>query len=228
MNSFSPTVVSVSNELALLFPRIVVGIALFIVGLILAKMARRFVSKSVSMLLKSSLVKNTPIEHFFSNADLTNRLDSGIGKLAYWFVLLLTAYVVSATVGLTSISYLLERVFSYLPRFFSAMVVFVLGVLLAGFVESFSKSSLNHLDLKMAKIVGKLSSYLVMVLAVMVAFSELGIARDFILILFIGMVIAIALGIGLAVGLGGQHLVRQLLESWSENQHLSQTKSTKK
>ncbi len=67
-----------------------------------------------------------------------------------------------------------------------------------------------------------------MVLAVMVAFSELGIARDFILILFIGMVIAIALGIGLAVGLGGQHLVRQLLESWSENQHLSQTKSTKK
>ncbi len=214
MNPLSPNLYSLSTELALLFPKILLGIVLFLIGMILAKMVKRLVVQAIRMIMKSSLVSNTPLEHFFSNGDLTHRLDEGFGKTAYWFVLLITIYVVSATVGLTSVSYLLEQVFGYLPRFVSAMVVLIIGVLLAGFVESFSKSSLSKIDLKTAKVVSKLSSYLVMILTLMVAFSELGIARDFILILFIGMVMAFALGIGLAVGLGGQHVVRHLTEGW--------------
>ena len=228
MNPLSPNIYSLSTEVALLFPKILLGIVLFVIGMILAKMVKRLVVKTIRMLMGSSLVTNTPAEHFFTNGDLTHRLDEGVGGVAYWFMLLITLYVVSATVGLTSVSYLLEQVFSYLPRFLSAMVVLIIGVLLAGLVESFSKSSLGKIDLKTAKVVSKLSSYLVMILTLMVAFSELGIARDFILILFVGMVLALALGIGLAVGLGGQHLVKHLVESWTaELKHESSIQSKK-
>lgn len=214
MNSLPPNLYAFSTELAFFFPKLILGVVLFIIGLILAKMVRRLVAKVIRMLLSSSLVTNTPIEHFFSNGDLAHKLDEGFGSVAYWFMLLLTAYVVSATVGLTSVSYLLEQVFHYVPRFISATIVLIIGVLLAGLVESFSKSSIGKLDPKAGKVVSKLSSYLVMVLTLMIAFSELGIARDFILILFVGLVLAIAMGIGLAVGLGGQHAVKQLTESW--------------
>lgn len=214
MNSLSPSLYSVSADLAWLLPKILIGFLLFVVGLILAKIVKRLVIKTIRMLMGSSIVTNTPIEHFFSNGDLSHRIDEGFGTIAYWFVLLITGYVVSATVGLTSVSYLLEQVFRYIPRFISAMVVLIIGVLLAGLVESFSKSSLGKIDHKTAKIVSKLSSYIVMILTLMVAFSELGIARDFILILFIGLVLALALGVGLAFGLGGQHVVKHLTESW--------------
>ena len=63
----------------------------------------------------------------------------------------------------------------------------------------------------------KVSSYLVMTLSVMAAISELGIASEFIMILFIGMVSALALGVGLAVGLGGKDLVSRLLEKWYQH-----------
>lgn len=214
MNTLSPSLLGYSAAIALFLPRILVAVVLFVVGLVLAKICKRMVVKAVQVLVQSPLVASTPIEHFLSNADLLHRVDEFLGGVVYWFVLLLTTYVVSATVGLTSVSYLIEQLFSYLPRLFSAGIVLIVGVVLAGMVESFTKRWLTQFDPKAARLTSKLTSYLVMVLTLMIAFSELGIARDFILILFVGLVLALSLGMGLALGLGGQTVVRQLLEHW--------------
>jgi len=52
------------------------------------------------------------------------------------------------------------------------------------------------------------------VLSSMIAISELGIAKEFILVLFVGFVSFLALGMGLALGLGGQHMVKKMLDDW--------------
>ena len=53
-----------------------------------------------------------------------------------------------------------------------------------------------------------------MVVTVLAAISELGIAQEFILIIFIGFVVMISLGFGLALGLGGKDLVSKILNDW--------------
>lgn len=222
---------AVSNLLAQLIsyvPQILLALVLFIIGLLVAKGVKRGVQKLVQTGIASSVLDNTPIDHFLKNADLKHRLDDMLGSLAYWVVLLITLYVVASSLGFYSVVDLLARVFAYVPHFVSAAIVLVLGVLLAGFVEKLSKSALAGYDVKTARLVGKMSSYLVISLTAMIAFSELGIARDFILILFTGLVLAFALSFGLAVGLGGQDTVRQLMQHWMSGKLERPEKSKKK
>ena len=80
----------------------------------------------------------------------------------------------------------------------SAILILVIGLLLAGLVESLVKGSIKTIDGKSARLLGKLASYLVVILAVMIAISELGIAQEFILVMFVGFVSFLALGLGLA------------------------------
>jgi hypothetical protein len=64
---------------------------------------------------------------------------------------------------------------------------------------------------------GKIASYTVVTIAALAALSELNIAENFINILFIGFVAMLALGFGLAIGLGGKDLVAVMLTDWHKN-----------
>ena len=96
------------------------------------------------------------------------------------------------------------------------MVLFI-GVLLAGLVEGLLKGTLKSVDAKSARALGKVGSYLVVTIAIMIAISELGIAKEFIFVLFVGFVAMLSLGFGLALGLGGKNLVGKLLERWYDD-----------
>jgi hypothetical protein len=53
-----------------------------------------------------------------------------------------------------------------------------------------------------------------MIFGALVAIGELGIAKEFINILFIGFIAMLALAFGLAFGLGAKEVVREVLENW--------------
>ena len=70
------------------------------------------------------------------------------------------------------------------------------------------------MDIKLGRLSGRLASYLVVIFAVMAAINELGIAQSLINTLFMGLVAMLALGFGLAIGLGAKDLVSEILNNW--------------
>ena len=206
-NLFGPILFNIAGYL----PQFLAGVVVMILGFWLAKILKKTVAKLVSMVMGSSLINQTPIEQSLKSANVEQYLDEGLGTLAYWLMLLLSLYVAASIWGLSAVSILISGLFSYSPRVISALIVLILGLLLAGVVEKLVKNSLLHLDASTARAGGKISSYSVMVLAVLIALSEIGIAREFILIAFIGLVFCLSLGMGLALGLGGQGAVAQLI-----------------
>jgi hypothetical protein len=128
--------------------------------------------------------------------------------------MLVVIHTTVSVLGLTSLTFILERILAYLPHIISAILILFIGIVISGILESLVKGSIRSIDGRSARLLGKISSYLVLILTIMVAVSELGIASQFIVILFMGFVGCIALGVGLALGLGGQHLVKKLLDDW--------------
>jgi len=187
---------------------------LLILGSFLANAIRGVVTKIFESIQLSKAVKKTPIEHFLVNAEIQTKFEVIAGGVAYWLVMLVILQSVVAILGLTSLSVLLASLLGYIPKVISAVVVLFFGVLLAGLIESIIKGTLKTIDAGTSRIFSKVASYMVVTVAVMASISELGIANEFILILFIGFVVAISLGSGLALGLGGQDLVRSLLKKW--------------
>jgi hypothetical protein len=128
--------------------------------------------------------------------------------------MLVVIHTAVSILGLASLTIILGKVLSFLPTVISAIIILFFGLLIAGVVESLVKGSVKSVDGKSSRLLGKISSYAVMTVTVLAAISELGIAQEFILILFIGFVVTISIGAGLAIGLGGKDLVSMALNDW--------------
>ncbi len=202
------------SDVAVFFPRLLGALLIFVIGSALANWVRAFFVKILEKVRVASMLKNTPVEHFLKNAELGHRVEDVIGSIFYWIVMLVIAQTSASVLGLESLTMLLDRVLGYLPSVISAILVLFIGVLLAGLVEGLLKGTLKSVNAKSARALGKVASYMVVTIAIMIAISELGIAKEFIFILFVGFVAMLSLGFGLALGLGGKGLVGKLLENW--------------
>lgn len=214
MNTLSSLFLDLYNQTSQYLPQLVAALLVLIIGAALAKFLRSIVVRLLEAARLSAMVKATPIGHFLENADLTEKVENLVGSLAYWLFMLVIIHTSVSLLGLEPLSVVLGKLIGYLPKILSALLVLFFGVLLAGIVESLVKGSIKTIDGHASRLFGKIASYLVMALSIMAALTELGIASVFITVLFIGIVSMIALGGGLAIGLGGQHLVRKMLEDW--------------
>jgi len=192
-------------------PQLLAGLVVMLVGVTLAKTIRKMVVKVASVIFQSTLFKQTPMEKTLKSTDLNQYVDEIFGNLVYWLVFAFTVYVAASVLGLVAVTGLLSSLFAYGPRLISALIVLLLGTVVAGLVEKVIKNALSPTDVSTARATAKISSYTVMIITILIALSEIGIAREFILIAFIGLVTALALAFGLAVGLGGKELVTKTL-----------------
>jgi len=200
--------------LVVYIPRLLGSLIVLIFGTYLARALRKLLVKVLSAMKLNKLAEKTPVEHFLKSSEIGSRIEEILSSIAYWLMMLIVLQTAVGVLGLESLTRIIAQFLGYLPRIFSALLVFVLGVLGAGLMEGIVKSSLKSISGPRARMVAKITSYSVMVLASLMAVSELGIAQEFILILFVGFVASTALGLGLALGLGGQGLVKKMLDEW--------------
>lgn len=202
------------RQLTSYFPQVLAAILVLIIGAAVARLLRQLVVKLSESIRLNKAIAKTPIGLFLENAELSQKVELVLGNIVYWLLMLLIIHTSVTILGLQPLSNVLAQLISYLPNVISAILILFFGALLAGVVESLVKGSIKTIDGRASRLFGRMASYLVMALAVMAALSELGIASVFITALFVGLIAMFALGGGLAIGLGGQHLVRELLADW--------------
>lgn len=195
-------------------PRGIFAILVALLGIVLGNYLRDLLIKALGMLKFEQAIKDTKFQAFLKKAEITHKLEDLVAGTVKWVVVI--TFFISATnlAGLTSVASILTGILSYVPSVISAVIVLALGVLLAGLVEGVVKGSLSSIDLKTARLMGKISSYTVVSIAILAAFSEMGIAANFINTLFIGFVAMLSLGFGLALGLGAKDVVNKMLTDW--------------
>ncbi len=213
-NSLSVLTTETLTEVSTFLPRLAAAILILIIGAGVAKAVKGLVVKLLEALKIAKWVKNTPVEHFFKNAEFGEKMEGVLGSIIYWILMLVVIHSTVSVLGLASLTMVLDRVLSYVPRIVSAVLVLFFGLLLAGAVESLVKGSIMSIDGKSARLLGKISSYLVLTIAILAGVNELRIASEFIMVLFVGFVTMISLGFGLAIGLGGKDVVNDMLTKW--------------
>lgn len=212
------TLVFLSNQvltdLIIFLPKLLIAFLVLLIGAALARTFKKVVIKLMETLRFSKAFKKTPVEHFLNDAELGGKIEDVIGGVLYWLVMLVVIHTTVSILGLTSLTVLIGRILSYLPSLFSAVIILFFGLLISGLVESLVKGAVKSIDGKSSRLLGKISSYAVMVVTVLAAISELGIASEFIFIIFVGFIITLSLALGLAFGLGGKDVVNMALTKW--------------
>lgn len=227
-SSFQFLATQTMQSLSLLLPKILGALTALVVGVILAKVVKGLVKRVLKTINFAGFINKTPLQLAFEGSNIGERIVFTISNLFYWLTMLVIIHTIVSILGLGSITIILERILGYIPNVISAMFILLFGVLVAGWVESLVKGAIKTIEPKTGRLLGKVSGYFVITLTTMTAFSELGIAAEFLTIVFIGFVAMLSLGFGLAIGLGGKDLVGKILNDLYDKQTILNTEEDKK
>jgi hypothetical protein len=186
-------------------PNLVIAIVFFIVGWVLGSMIARAFEHVFSALKVDKLFQSIGADNLFRKAGMT--LDTGyfLGQLMRWFVIIVFLLPSLNLVGLDYIaSFLKDDVLAFLPRVIVAVFILVIATIVSDALSKAVVASSKAMSVASANMLGTVVRYAVWVFAFIIAFGQLGVAPAFMQILFTGIIGMLAIGGGLAFGLGGK------------------------
>lgn len=139
---------------------------------------------------------------------------NAIGKLMFWLVMLVVILLASTALGLESINEMFGLMLSYLPTLIAAVVIIILGMIVGEFVRGLILASAG--GVAGVPTVAKAAKAAVVVIAIFMALQQVGVAEEIVTATFTLMLGAVALGVGLAFGLGNRELAGEITRRWYE------------
>ena len=206
---------SLFNEFLLFLPRILNFAIILIVGYIIARLVR------------AALIRLLRFAHFDRIADRAGvtrglelagtRLDAAavLADVAFWWIFLVFIEMAVNALGLVDISAFINAVLGYIPNVFVAILILIVGSLLANVLAGAIRGATAEAGLSTSGLLANVARWAVLVFAFLAALTQLRVAENMIFILFAAMVGMLALAGGLALGLGGVNTARGLLSGWT-------------
>src|SRR5579863_97266 len=215
MENIGVSIVNALNDavkLILTFiPRLVGFIIILVVGLIIAWA----VSKALTFLLRKvgfdRMANRIGLSRFEQRMGITLDPAGVLGKIVYWFILLIFLIPAADALGLPAVSNILNTLVAYIPNVFVAILVLFLGTLAATFVADIVRGATASANIGNPSIFAGIARWAIIGFAALIALEQLQIAPALINELFGAIVAAVAIAFGLAFGLGGQDSARKWL-----------------
>ena len=199
------------NLILTFIPRVIGFLVILIVGVIVATL----VSKAVTFLLRKvgfdRMANRIGLNRFEQRMGVSMDPAGLLGKIVYWFLILIFLVPATDALGLPSVSNVLNTLVAYIPNVFVAVLVLFLGTLAATFVADLVRGATATANIGNPSIFAGVARWSIIGFAALVALEQLQIAPALVNELFGAMVLAVAIAFGLAFGLGGQDAARRWL-----------------
>lgn len=140
-----------------------------------------------------------------------------LARLGFWVVILLGILVGLAAMDATLMPAMLERLVTYLPNVFMAVVLVLLGSILARFLSRGALISAVNLQLQSARLLSAGVRWLVLLLTFAMALDHLRVGGVVLKMAFAIVFGGIVLALALAVGLGSKDVVSRTWERQAES-----------
>lgn len=135
-----------------------------------------------------------------------------VSAFLFWGVMFSVLLVAANAIGLESLAAVFSELLSYIPGIIAALVIVIVGIVLGEFVEGLLRAAAGAVD--GGALIARIGRVSVIVLAVFMALQELGVATNIVTTAFAILFGAVALGLGLAFGLGNRELAGEITRGW--------------
>jgi hypothetical protein len=210
---------SLVSAMALLFsaiPKILGFVVILVVGWLLASLVEKAVAALLRTVRFNELAKRSGLADFVGKMGTGTDASGVLGGVVKWFIRLIALVVAFDALGLPAVSDVLRQLLLWLPNVVVALVVLVIGGLLATALSNVVRAAASKSALGNPDFLARVASTLVWAFAVVVAVNQIGIATALVNTLFMAVVGAVALALGLAFGLGGRETASEMVRDWYE------------
>ncbi len=199
-------------QVVLFLPRFVFAVVVFLLGLIIAQVLKSLIERIVKMLKIDELLEKLEVNDLFAKMGLKLDVGAVLGWIVKWFIIIFALIAAADVLEWTQVTIFLSQVISYIPNVIIAIIILLVGVLLANFVQGVIMSAVKAAQLHNVTFLAGIAKWSIVVFSFMAALVQLGIAQGLIQTLFTGFVAMVALAGGLAFGLGGREQASRVLD----------------
>jgi hypothetical protein len=208
---------SVAGALALLFaaiPRLIGFALILLIGWFIAGLIAKAVAALLRTVRFNQLSNRAGITGFIQQMGLNTDPSGALASLAKWFVRLIVLVVAFDALGLPAVSQVLQQFLLWLPNLVVALIILVIAGLAASALSNLVRGATARAGFGAPDLLATIARVAVWGFGVVVAVNQIGIAETLVNTLFMGLIGALALALGLAFGLGGRETAAEIVRGW--------------
>lgn len=201
-----------ARGIAAFLPKFLLLISFLVIGVLVG-----WILKVVLLRLLSA----ARLDRLSERAGLTSALSRGgvrqppsqiLGALTFWAVFLFFVFAGVNVLNLPAANDLVALAIRFLPRLLAALLVLLVGWLLANFFSQAALIAAVNAQFPGARLLASAVRWGILCLTVAMVLTQIGIAREVVVAAFSITFGGVVLALALAFGLGGKDLAREFLE----------------
>jgi hypothetical protein len=193
-------------------PRFIGAIIIFVVGWIIALALGNVARRVVEFLQIDRLVERLNVHKVFERADVDLSVSKLVGWLVKWFLIIGFLVAAADILGWQQVTSFLTDVALYIPQVFVAVIILVAGMVAADFTHKVVNQAVKTSGLLSPHFVAGIAKWAILIFSIIVALDQLDIGRQLLNTIVQGFVATLAIGAGLAFGLGGKDHASKFLD----------------
>lgn len=190
------------SQLKAFAPSLIFALVILIIGWIVAKIVAKVIKNILKALKIDVLADRLNDIDIVKQTNLKILPSNVLSKITYYVLMLITMVIATDKLGVASVTQLLTDFIGYLPHLLTALIFFIIGLVIADAIRGVVLTACKSLGIPSAGIIASVVFYFIFLSVTMSALDQAGIRTDFIksnlMIVIAGAVGAFAFGYGLA------------------------------
>jgi hypothetical protein len=200
-----------ARDFARFLPRLIELAIIALVGWVIAFLFKQAVRSILRLIKFERLSENAGASQLLAKAALPSSSEL-MSRFVFWVVWLGFVLLGVSILGILGLQGEIARVFLFLPRVFVALFIMFFGLLAASFFSRAVLLAAVNANLPSPRLLSVSIRAIITVFVLSMAFEELGVAEQTMLVGFAIAFGAMMLGLAIAFGMGGKELAQRFLE----------------
>ena len=204
------------QDLVSFVAKLLLAIIVFIIGYLISVGIGKLVTEILKSVKFNKLFDKEGWKTALQRAKIEVDPSQFIGAIFKWVFVIVTLSIAVSTFGLTQFSGFLSNVLDFLPSVIGAVLIFVVAIIISDIVEKLVRVSVEKVKAGTGYLAASIVKWAIWIFTIFLILEQLLPSSVLIKTLYssivYGVIGALALGVGLAIGLGGKGVATEILE----------------
>ena len=196
----------------LFLPKLMAMVTFLLLGLLMGWFTKLLLMRILHVVRIDVLSERLGLTPALAKAGMKQGVPELIGRLSFWIVFLFFAFMAVDALDLPATANLMSALLGFLPHVIAAVLVALIGILLANFSGEAVLIAAVNAQIQGARFIANMVRWGVMIFTGAMVLTQLGIAKEIVVAAFSITFGGIVLAMAIALGLGGRGIAKQALE----------------
>ena len=205
---------SMVRGIAEVLPNILGAIFALAIGWLVTKVIVFLLRKILKLTRVDRLTEKINETDLFGKTDLKFNITDVVVGFVKWILFLVFLIIAADIMNWKIVSVEIGNLLRYLPKLFSAIALFMIGLYIANFIKKAISGLFESMDFSGSKIVSRLVFYIILVIITITALNQAGVDTTIITNNVTIILGAFLLAFAIGFGLGSKDIIRDLLRTF--------------